>query len=49
MRWLAGLVLAALPVAAWAEDARLSELRGMLVPLAAKLTLIDFAPTESNT
>jgi hypothetical protein len=33
MRWLAGLVLAALPVAAWAEDASLGELRGMLVPM----------------
>ena len=33
MRWLAGLLLAAMPVVAWAEDARLSELQGMLVPM----------------
>jgi len=33
VRWLVGLLLAAVPVAGWAEDARLSELRGMLVPM----------------
>lgn len=33
MRWLAGVLLVATPVAVWAEDARLSELRGMLVPM----------------
>src|ERR1017187_5293549 len=33
MRWLAGVLMAAVPFAAWAEDARLGELRGMLVPI----------------
>src|ERR1700678_2783206 len=33
MRWLAGLLLVAAPFAAMAEDARLADLRGMLVPM----------------
>ena len=48
MRWIAGLLLAAMPVAAWAEDARLSELQGVLVPMrkipAAHLRLRGATP-----